>query len=755
MRNLLCTSALVLLGMPGIAAAQTAAASTAEAGDNNSAQLQDIVVTAQRRAENVQKSNLSIAVLGRDELRRSGVADPKDLNNLVAGVTIAQRGSNTQVYIRGIGDNSATGLSVPAVAVNVDGVYIDRPTAVSPNFYDLERVEVLKGPQGTLYGRNASGGALNLITNKPTQTAGGYIDLEAGNFSLLKAVGALNVPVGETMAARFAFQVVSRDGYLSNGYNDQKSQAGRLQFLWTPDALTSLRVSGDVAHIGGKGAGTVFLPRIAGTDPWQGASEAAPAAALRAGSIALLGPTLGALAYPPRDDGYMRNNTANISAEFNRNLGFATFTLIPAYRHMKLDYVTYEPGYYYHNNERASQSTIEARLANQQGPFKWTVGAFGFNEKQHIDQYNLANFGVFENYVPIPIVDTKSYAFFGEASVSVAPQLRLIGGLRYTHEKKNISGTTINTFGLPVGTAPTPRPVGVPFVNSLTNSATNYKAGVEFDVAPRSMLYATIATGFKAGGFFPGPLPNAYKPEKLRAIQLGSRNRFLDNRLQVNLEGFYWKYTDLQQSRQGFASNGTLTFLTINAGTATLYGGDIDIQLKASRADTIGATLEYNHARYDSFAFDTGTGRAITGVTTGCPVGPAHLSDRGLSIQTIDCSGFQLQRTPRWTATANYQHVFDIGDRGHLTFNASAAYMSSRYLSIDFIGFLRTGDDLTEDASLTYAPRSGGWELTAWVKNISNRAVYTAGVQYGFARNIGFGNINPPRTYGARLHFPF
>src|SRR5688572_17337178 len=179
--------------------------------------LEEVVVTAQRREETLQKSSLSIQVLSDEELWQAGVAHSADLNRLIPGIQIAGGGNASQIYIRGVGDFAASPLSNPAVAVNVDGIYISRPHGVNSSFYDLARLEVLRGPQGTLYGRNASGGALNLITNRPSLAGvAGNVSVDVGNFNLAQVQGALNVPLGDTVAIRGAVNVVDRSGYLSD-----------------------------------------------------------------------------------------------------------------------------------------------------------------------------------------------------------------------------------------------------------------------------------------------------------------------------------------------------------------------------------------------------------------------------------------------------------------------------------------------------------------------------------------------------------
>ena len=200
-RYTLPTAALIPAALlPSALLAQTAPPDQISAGV-----LEEIIVTANRREETLQKSSLSIQVLSDDQIRQAGVTHSQDLNRLIPGIQIAGGGNAAQIYIRGVGDFAASPLSNPAVAVNVDGVYISRPQGVNSSFYDLERLEVLRGPQGTLYGRNASGGALNIITNRPSvDVVDGYASLGFGNYSLFEAQGAINVPLSDSVAVRVA-----------------------------------------------------------------------------------------------------------------------------------------------------------------------------------------------------------------------------------------------------------------------------------------------------------------------------------------------------------------------------------------------------------------------------------------------------------------------------------------------------------------------------------------------------------------------
>jgi iron complex outermembrane receptor protein len=719
------------------------ASSTTDKGssDESGRGVQEIVVTAQRRAENVQKSSLSIQVLTSDDLQRSGVASARDLTTMMPSVQVTQSGAFTQTYIRGVGDYSANGFAQLAVSYNVDGVNIDRPSSIATNFYDLARVEVLKGPQGTLYGRNATGGAINLITNRPTDELEGYITGEYGNFDNKRVAGALNVPLSPELAARAAFQIVDRDGYLSDGTDDNVQQAGRLQLLWNADSGVSLRLSADYAHQGGKGTGSVFWPQQPGTGRWTAVSD--PINQAKHTEI-----TFG-IAVPLGNDSSLDNEMWNFSAELNADLGdFATLTVIPAYRWQHLLSRTYTIGQLNDDDSKFKQKSLEVRLGNDSDALKWVVGGFYFDiqgdTRFFVDASRLIPF--FSVIADFDDVGTKSYAAFGEATVTVADGLRLIGGARYTYEKKNIGGAYIDNsiFATPA----------LSITASRSFDSFTWKAGFEYDVAPASMLYGTASKGFKSGGFFLAPNPdNTYDPEFLTSFTLGMRNRFLDNRLQFNIEAFYWKYRDQQASSVGYTSTGFITFATRNVGKSAPYGFDTDFVFRASDNDTISANVGYLRARYDKFDLLYPEVLAPT-LNTACQVGGSV----GTTFPSVvlDCSGFQFARAPKWSGSATYQHVFELGDGSTLKAVANATFASGRFLSIDqFLPSTYSSGYVLANFDLTYDRPDTGISVTAFVKNIFDKPVYLGSQANLFDNNYSHRTISAPRTYGIRATYSF
>ena len=661
-------------------------------------------------------------------------------------------GANSQIFIRGIGSAAFSPLNTPGVAFNVDGIYVGRPDGVNGNFYDLARVEVLKGPQGTLYGRNANGGSVNLITNAPRLGETGIeATFEAGNYDLLHATGAINLALGETTALRAAFNIVDRDGYLSDGTNDDVQQSARLRFKWEPSAAVTLLLNGDYTHLGGKGGDFVLLPRRPGASPYE--AQTTPAGNAYIKSILPLGPLHDTIAPDSKQD----TELANVSAQLDWDLGFATLTALPAYRYLDSNYITHIANLY-ESHATTRQRSLEVRLGNQSPDLVWVLGAYYFHENTDDGEVIVRVSNILQNFLINYSPDTKSYAGFGQATYSISDRLRVIAGLRYTHERQELTGTLKNAAVSPPALLET-------FGGKKSFNGTTYKVGAEFDIAPRSMLFATYSTGFKAGGFSQTVAPlNVFKPEKLGAFEIGSRNRFLDNKLQLNFGAFHWKYKDLQDSRVNFDPLGIVNFITFNSGDATLYGGNIDIVAQPTEADTISFAAEYTHSKYDRYFFQTPVPFFLPG-SSGCrisgPFGPgatlpytesngSNRNNGPLPVLVGDCSGFQMARVPKLSATLNYSHIFSLGNGAELTFDGTVKYASARWLGIDFIPSERDGDYATADASLTYAPDGKRWSVGLWGRNLTKTVYYTGGIQTAFLGGVFGANIAPPRTYGVR-----
>lgn len=745
-------TALVAMGYASAALAQAPAAE-ADGG------LQEIVVTAQRREENLQKAALAVSAVAGDQLTKQSVTAATELSRLIPSVQIQPAHSYTQIYLRGVGTFGANSFAENSVAFNLDGVYLSRPAGPSGLFYDLERIEVLKGPQGTLYGRNATGGAINIITAKPKLSGfEGYVNAEYGNYGTFKASAAINAPLGADAAIRIAGQHARHDGYFSDGSDDEKTEAVRGQLLLSPDgSIFDMIVSVDYAHMGGVGGGGTLVPpvqnktRLGASDPRvQAAYQALPPT-----------PPVPQIIIP--NAGSQDNQFFGAHATMNVDLGFAKLTVIPAYRWTHYDVTSMSGGFVLDIDEKSDQSSLEARLAAQSGRLNWVIGAYYFNEKVKSDQsFDQAS----NETIIISDLDTRSFAAFGQATYSLTDNFRLTGGLRYTSDNKK-QDTLVRSrpfVGFVPGVFPlVPIILDLPTI-ALTDSTTNkvtWKAGVEFDAGPRSLLYASVSTGYKSGVLYGALAPNNIsRPEELTAYTVGSKNRFLDNKLQLNLEAFYWEYKDQQISHLGpvAAAPGIFApvFVTENAGALTIYGAEAEMLFQITPDDLFSANVQYLHTNYDSLRYQAYSSSGQT-PAVGCAVSPTSLvgTSPAARIFDVDCSGRPGVNAPKWTVNLAYEHSFDLGGSGIIRVGADTRIQSSRYLTVDFLPAASQDGFMKSNARITYETADARYAITAFVTNLENKFTYSGSVQSPVKNGVFYNRVDPPRTYGIRASAKF
>lgn len=724
--------------------------------------LAEIVVTAQRREESLQRAAIAVSAISGDAITDRGVTNADQLSKIVPALVIQPTGgSNVSIYVRGVGATGTGPNNENAIAFAVDGVFMGRPGGTVGNFFDLERVEVLKGPQGTLYGRNSTGGAINLITRKPKLgEIGGNVLFEVGNYNAIKAQAAFSVPLGDTLALRVAGQVVSRDGYLSDGYDDEIGQAIRANLLFQPDDRLSVLLSGSYYNQGGKGVGNVLLPdatvplapptskRIGGADP---ASRAVMQARFPGQYPGL---------YLPSDDGYLKGEFWGVSAEVNYDLGFATLTAIPAYRHSTPAYVSYRPGFYNDQMNVDAQFSGELRLASLAGQrFGYVAGLYYFDQDQDASTLNKQSA---TNQAQVLFdISTKSWAAFGQASYSISDSLRVIAGARYTKERKILHAL------LRSPTNANPNPPYAPIDGSTTFGKVTWKAGVEFDAGPRSLIYANVATGFKAGGLgqYSATRPdlNAFNPETLTAYTIGSKNRLFGNRVQANIEAFYWQYKDQQLPVivPRIEDPSSVGQRVLNVGKARFYGVDAEFQVAVGHDGTFNFNVQYLNSKYTSFRYDVAQPGPVGAPRTACAT--TQIATVPVRQFTIDCSGKPAVNAPEWSLTGGYRHEFPLSEDLNLIASVNSQFQSSRFLSAEYTPGTLQKSYVSSDASLTLEGDGGAWSLTAWVNNIENTVIRNQVFQrtvQGTVTPSGpdvvfYTGLRAPRTYGLRFGAKF
>ena len=828
-RALLASTVAFSAAVPAFAQQAMPQADVAQsAASGGSAGVEDIIVTAQRRAETSQKAAIAINVVSTADLKQAGVVTATTLNAAVPALLVTKAGgATTSFYIRGVGNFTSNAYADPSIAFNLDGVYLGRPTSTTGAFFDLERIEVLKGPQGTLYGRNATGGAINVIPVKPRLgERSANIGFGVGNFSSVDAEAAINVPLGDTTALRVAGTAVNNGGYNDDGTNDEVGQAIRVQLLTEFSSDFSVRLAGDYSHQGGVGPGASY----------NGVYHFAPGAPAAAQAIpgyvydpapAALGPYSGLLspaarAYQsqfviggtfnnpdPISTPYVNNNYWGLNAEVNLNTGLGQFTFIPAYRESKLDSNFNGPSFAAGIvNEKDKQFSSELRLAGKSiGPVDWLIGAYYFDEKikaRYTFSQNVVN--VYQDLD----VATKSYAAFGRLVFNATDKFRLIAGGRYTKDKKNfdVTGDTLfnicTTPGGPGGpgtcfggpsVAPavsldalnaslagtgllTPLFPGAPGIvipngppvkygtrgNILFDtrlvinpkasfSRFTYKLGAEYDIAPASLLYVTYETGYHSGGFSVSQSHPTFEPEFITALTVGSKNRFFANKVQLNIEGFLWKYRNQQVSHFGFESDGSTNFFTENLGRSTIKGVDVDLQVRAARNTLLRGSVQVLDNKIDSFVYYLPFGGTNLPPVTGCPY-TAPVAVGATVNYKVDCGGSPGYNSPKLSLNGGIEQTFEMADN-KLVLRADARYRSNRVIGFERLAQQNSGSDTTVDVSATFGDRDDKWAVTGFVRNLTDKAAATI-AQYGGSTGGSVSTIyTPPRTYGLRAAYKF
>jgi iron complex outermembrane receptor protein len=693
----------MLAGVASLALAP-AAVLAQESGD---VQLEEVVVTAERTVSTVQRTPIAITAIGGEELVRQGVRDAQDLSGKVPNVNIANNVGTMTVTIRGVGTSYDNQSAEPAVNVNVDGVYFARAASAAGAMFDIERIEALRGPQGTLYGRNSTGGSLNIITKKPTQKFEGQVEADLGNYDSRRFFGMFNLPVIEDkLALRLAFQTNKRDGYTDNApatdYNDADDIALRVHALFTPSEKWSVLVSADYGHYGGVGPNHITSQDIS-TNKFKS---------------------------PMDTDGRRNTPIWGASVQFNADVGLADMTYIAAYRSFRRDQIfdndyintpaTTRDNYAVYNWENSNWSH-ELRFASKptNERLKWVAGAFYYSEKNNF-QYTTYNSSATTNSSCFCNHDTggKSYALFGQATYKLTETLGLTGGLRYTRDTKFENGRTIIT---PTTGAQT----------IITNTAdlkwdnVSGKVGVEWQVAPASLLYGSVSNGYKSGGYYDG-LNSTYKPEKLTAFEIGSKNRFFDSRLQINIAAFYYDYKDFQAVY-------VATLPVINARVAATGN--------AKKARSKGVEVEGTYLLTQDDRFEFSVSRL-----------EARFIDFLLnSVPPQNFSNSDMPRSPDWSLSAGYTHTWRLGNGARISARARSYYQTGTWLTFQHLNGSYQKEYTRTDADLTYDSADGRWYGSAYIRNIENAVVGGNAVAGAAGSAFAALDLLPPRVYGLRV----
>ncbi len=726
------------------------------------------MVTARRTSENLQRVPGAVSAFSGAQLDRIGATDGTSIQGLVPNLNIVQgRGSadSANIFIRGLGQPDALQTFDPAVGVYLDDVYLSRIRGVLFNLFDLDRIEVLRGPQGTLYGRNTIGGAIRYITRKPGQDP--YLDVSAaaGNHGQYEFKVSGGGPITSTLAAGASFYAQGHDGFVhdqSNGrtYNNQDNLAGRLQLAWTPATNFRVDLSADYTHESphmtvGQQTADVFRTNIL---PPKGSGLGAttvlyPGAQNGPGDWAYTAPISPGLANrePLNHAGFSATETWRVSDDW-------TLKAISAYRHLgyddsiDIDATPFQLGDVVVGvTQRQLSQELQANY--QHGPIT-AVAGFYF-EREKVDSTQLA----FGNDLftllggPFPAkrfiqddLRTNSYAGYLNVTYAFTPDLRLTGGLRYTDEQKTYYRTT-NVNG------------GAPFTFNAQDSWSDVtpSASLDYQLRPNVLTYAKFSEGFQSGGFngranSPGQQA-PYNPETVYTYEIGTKTQWLERRLTANLALFYNDHHDFQASvTRAFpdpnpANPPDFVQSVVNAGRLHTYGAELETVYRPIRPLSIDAQFGYLEARYDRFI-------DLSYVTAANPTG-----DRSHQVPAF---------SPKYTARVGAAYEWALADyglpawAGYLTLGGGASFRSRMSLAVDDVsptgqvyGNLFQGDYTLYDARLVWEDPSRRYTAGFYGKNIGGRIYKTDGQNFTAVAGIQTVYYGDPATFLFRVSAKF
>ncbi|MET0322127.1 MAG: TonB-dependent receptor [Duganella sp.] len=719
----------------------------------HAAELPEVLVTAQRTAAPESKTPVSMTVLTAAQLADGGIANPGDLGARIPNVELDNSTDGLRITMRGVSSADTTGKGDPSAAFMLDGVVLARPQSQNLPFYDIERVEVLRGPQGTLYGRNTTAGAINVIARAPVDAFGFEAHAGIGNDRSRAAGAMLNIPVSDMLALRAAATANRHDSYLHNGQGtayalglDRDDRAARVSARLKLGRAAVLLLRADHSRIDDNNDSFVpdtnFYAGVATGNPtWQGGSTC---------------DRLTNAFVPPNsapEQGYSRKASTGVAADLQWDLGPATLYYLGAHRdyqqqQLTNSYYRVAPGVALGVHQDFDgwyrQDTHELRLASKtSGAVSGQAGAYYFRERssQSYTFRDLEPLGLTPYYAfPHGPTRSMSRALFGQTTWQ-AGQLfgqpwRLTAGARHTDDRKSRYGAT--SFQQASVFNPL---TDVQLLNAaaLSSSQTTWRLGADVDLAPSTLAYASIATGYKAGGFNDGceagaralglvcaaatAVPRAtlvYQPEQLRAYEAGVKSRLLDHRATINLSVFQYDYTNLQLS--GVATvQGAPRFVTSNAGEASVRGMELEGRFQVTPRDRVSYAWSLLDAHYVRYSPD--------GV---------HAWD-----------GDHLDRAPAHTVSLAYERTLRVRDgvlAAGVGTRRSADYViavPSQLLQYRVPARTETG------ATLRYTAAGGAWTVLARVANIENQ------VRPISIDSFGMTVPSDPRTFDVRVDYRY
>ena len=736
-----------------------AAAAVSDVADTSGAStVADVVVVARRQSERAQDVPIALSAVSGETLAATGAYTLADLQNATPSLVAYQSNPrNSSLGIRGIGVSSAADGLDTSVGVYVDGVYLGRPGMALTDLIDIDQVEVLRGPQGTLYGRNTSGGVLNVTTEKPSFKFGATVEASVGDYGYNQERLSLTGPlVDGLLAFRLTAFNTQRDGVLPNtttgiAANSVGRTGGRAQLLATPTPTVSVRF---IAEYSREDDTCCVAPLVQVLSSSQSAATAKTLAAFAALGYTPVANLDASLNNSPQD---MRTDQHAFSAQVDWDLGWGDFTSITAYRYWHfdplqdsdstpLDIIQVNVA-----QTRDEQYSQEFRVASTPGRFNWQAGIFLFD--QILDDHYILNqygrdasaFYTFytkktqviapgSQYIDDVHVTSQSYAAFGQANFEVTPRFILTGGLRYTYDQKHGLANT-STSGSPYTGAIPPFSYDV----GVYNDNVSWMGSASYKFSHDNLVYVSYSTGYKSAGLnldsaVAAGEPVVLRPETVRDWEVGLKQSLFDRRVVLNVDGFWTNLNGLQANI--YPTNGAKSYLA-NVGNIISRGIETDVSARLWRGLDLALSGSYDDAYYTSY-----------------PDGPCAVG--GASICNL--TGRPVYEAPRWIDNATVTYRFDLNDKVQPYALAQYAYRSSAFGTVDDGPLTRIKPYTLVNAKVGAALMGGKYDVSFWVDNLFNvkylQNFGTDSIPGAGTFAVG-GQLGTPRTLGATVRASF
>lgn len=702
-----------------------------EAAANADVAVGDIIVTASRRSESLQKIPVAVSAVTGGQLKQEQIVQLSDLATSLPNIQIGNYAVTNNITIRGIGNTQTTAGAESGVALLSDGVYLGQSGLAGSTFMDIARVEVLRGPQGTLFGRSATGGAVNIIPNYPTSDFHAGFDVTAAvDPQQLYTSAYINGALSSdgTLLGRVSVQQSYNNGYTKNLAPDGPNRLDgvsnfsvRGQLKWLPTDKLSLRLLVEHQHEDDSGPAFFLVGVPSGTLP--------PFLQFPNGDI------------NDREtyanQGYRRLDATLATLTGDLELGSGNLRLIASYNRTHVATDTDDDGTLNRFTDAAFENRAEQYYtevlytSDPSKPFNFLVGANFYHENltQGIN-VPIADFPAPGAEIPVILggnVKTRSLAGFAHAQYEIVPGLKLLGGLRYTSDLK--TETDFNNF---LGTGS-----GRARFHRLT-----YDAGISYDITSRITTYVKYSTGYKGGGFSLGSLKPAFNPETNAEFEAGLKGSFFDGRLQMNLAAFHDKYKDLQVTQ----IRGASTQVT-NAARATINGVEAEVNarpLPNFRLQMAGAYLD---AKFDQFC-------------TSDSSRPTFLPDtcvaNGVATPGINLAGNALPLAPRWSGSLAQFFDIPLSNGGMVTFTARESWKSRVYFSEFNLPLASQPSKATLDLSLSWTSADKKMTASLFGKNVTDEKILgNVTVVSALLGSAALGSLQPGREVGVSLGYHF